>query len=1395
MAEERCSDYRLSAASLQSYLRKTFNDDTIAVESINGHYVFNLSQGCTLTEAHKNEINALRVQPNMSIHNYPIFDMTKSGQRSLPKDTAEAELSERAYMALRASCDRQSNYPCNLMQRKQLKSTTELYRRQLNDEGDKIFNHDFEEIHFHELQDKGTDYGTSVIRNTPSVQKHLHQDGRDPISRFVFIQAEHSRAPLNCSRDSFSHILSYHQVPPTFIDFVSAFGFTHYPTDYHMTGFDSDDTLAVKDPSKLLTIPTIGRSGREHRMQYLLRSAERDYASDGSRKWNIRQTAVYHTFDLIEGKALWINMKANSLLEDRIKEATADSAIMNSTAMGDLAESFSSTLTIHLIFLEWCDQDWRTCINDCESKIRNILAKAQTSRVDQPAEFNASAKRALVINQAKTTGLSNYEKRSFSCPSIWKWKKRIFPKSPSGHDYRDFNEKERFRSVGEVGHTQRTQINNLNNLDTFSFDSIQQLHYLEEQLGSYHLVMELNRQAMHDIAERYRNLISHRGCPEYLQIHCLADVEAFIQRVERIKKNLDIRMAQVTSLLAWLRDGKDLLDRILQYRNVQIGRIFTESSFGQSEKMERIAYKTEKETISMHVITCVTLAFLPAMFVATFFQSGLWTVATTETDTGPRIHVISRAVERFLSLESAEVVAAHASRDRTDWWIRNQARYLYNGPCQGECLVSMTTQFEISFRQWIPSVSKVGVDGSGDNRSYVPATELETYWSEDKLPEIISAITPVMSVPLETIKAQYLRVFSTLVSLGRPEAIRHFLALGMSDGRLPLRLNELPVEWNHEFDGFIDKQWPFYKEYCEFAQQEVVFKIYKEPRNTPLYKREADAYTRLRAFTETAITECYGSLGYPGTNRWIIILEHAEIGSLLDFFANCETPVRSDDYKMLWERLSNLFNGLYLLHNPSQTNVESLTGIHQDIQPANILVFRRTGNSIYDVVFKLADFGLTELVKKDEWREGATVPTNTEGNRMLTSEARPRLSSLTDLWSIGAVFSEFLVWSIGGNGLREEYRKRRKDAIAKLPNVQDRGSCACFHDTLKRLPAVDSFHGEILKLRRAGDVFSPHMSDFILSFLMVEPNVRLLAGQANGRAKKMIEDAQQSPKPQRPGTPEDIHPANSPKQAQMRRIYGQSTNHFSQRGYTFSIGETKVTVQDVYNEIKNKTNWRLKRDKSSQAGMKLSGMQRARNKVNALSGREQIFVIDDSDSMEPYKTDVAMTARVISYTVKVSDQNGMDLYFTSDSVKHQSSGNSSYFEDSIKNKWTVKGSCDMKKCLEDVMEGVVRSGMKPTSIYIFTDGVWDLDHDPEVDKVIHGSIERLVNNGKEPKDLMFQFIQFGDNDIGYSRLKYLDDGCKMMVNGMEYDIVDTKHWQEHVPRIIIGSLDRYNDID
>ena len=76
---------------------------------------------------------------------------------------------------------------------------------------------------------------------------------------------------------------------------------------------------------------------------------------------------------------------------------------------------------------------------------------------------------------------------------------------------------------------------------------------------------------------------------------------------------------------------------------MQISKIYAQSAHESSRKMETIARKTEQETLSMHIITFVTLIFLPGTFIAvrslrsplvskvgiltsntqTFFQSGI----------------------------------------------------------------------------------------------------------------------------------------------------------------------------------------------------------------------------------------------------------------------------------------------------------------------------------------------------------------------------------------------------------------------------------------------------------------------------------------------------------------------------------------------------------------------------------------------------------------------------------------------------------------------------------------------------------------------------------------------------------------------------------------------------
>ncbi|KAH7215358.1 hypothetical protein DER44DRAFT_855670 [Fusarium oxysporum] len=661
----------------------------------------------------------------------------------------------------------------------------------------------------------------------------------------------------------------------------------------------------------------------------------------------------------------------------------------------------------------------------------------------------------------------------------------------------------------------------------------------------------------------------------------------------------------------------------------------------------------------------------------------------------------------------------------------------------------------------------------------------------------------VLSV--DTIREKYLRIFSILVFIRKLGNIILFLQLGINDSNLPLGTHHLLDEWHGCLDDFLDQQWQFcpwvfprlesdkrqlparqilpirYKgpvmregwsspaarihivniddDYCQSIPREAVFKIYEGVDTRQLYSREAKVYTRLRRFDAISITNCYGSFEYTETNKRIIILEYTREGSLLDFFKKTP-PDNSSDLELLWGRLLLLLDGLYLLHNPDKSDSRSLSGIHHDIQPANILVFREEGNSAYDVSFKLADFGLAEILRLTQ--PSIEAAPESYSNYRIMSEVRPHLNPVADLWSLGAVYSDFLAWSIGGGKCQERYRTKRKDAIAKLSHITEAGFDACFHDGDKRLPAVEDFHKGVLKDKVDGDFVSPCMSQFILEFMMVEPRVRLMAMQAKGRAINMINAAKSGPTLQRPTTPEIIHPV---------RNRPSSYSH------------------------ERKKQFRRHRSHPSDVGMSLPGMQNARNQINRHGGRDQILVIDDYESMREHRRNVAETARVISYSVKVSDKDGMDLYFASDSCNPQKCQNSSDVEAKIRNKVTVSGCCDMKKCLEDVMDQVKANGTKPTGIYIFTDGIWDPEHKPEVKDVIHESIDLLIKKNAKPADLMFQFIQFGRDTEGSKRLKFLDDGCKRTHRGVEYDIVDTKHCDDHVPKIIIGSISKHNDND
>ncbi|KAH7254888.1 kinase-like domain-containing protein, partial [Fusarium solani] len=316
----------------------------------------------------------------------------------------------------------------------------------------------------------------------------------------------------------------------------------------------------------------------------------------------------------------------------------------------------------------------------------------------------------------------------------------------------------------------------------------------------------------------------------------------------------------------------------------------------------------------------------------------------------------------------------------------------------------------------------------------------------------------------------------------------------------------------------------------------LVFKIFKGPEMKSQYKAEAELYARLPANPkiESLISKHYGSFSWEENDTRIIILEYAAMGSLLDFFRNTLPPVTTEEFEMLWRELLKLVSGLHVIHTLGRpggdgesgrvfTNALTTSRVYWDIQPANILVFPHPPNdppresSRFDVRFKLADLRLAEA-------RGGLIPDGrfkiqNEGNLMYSApecysnypvqvEVRSEVGTNVDVWALGAVYSEVLVWSISGEPGRDRYQVYRKEAIKRLGYINNKEFEACFHDGEDVLAAVKEFHDKVLQQKRENDSISEMMSRFILEDMLRKANSRLTTNMLIRRANRLIETVQ-----------------------------------------------------------------------------------------------------------------------------------------------------------------------------------------------------------------------------------------------------------------------------------------------
>ncbi|KAI0505225.1 hypothetical protein F5B22DRAFT_628666 [Xylaria bambusicola] len=557
------------------------------------------------------------------------------------------------------ACADANSYPAKLLRSELFPYALQRYSESVNERASRVFSDvsesDYWRIRFYDVHDQGYPSTPHFCDSIGQLRDYLLQAGRkDPKCRHMFIRAPHSRAPLDCSKEMVSLAFTFHQVMAQFLDVVLHFGTfpgLNIPTAFHHCVFRHERFNEPSDAHRF-SIPQLGRSGMEIKHCYNLWAVEKSSSTHGKRApWEIRQAGLYHSLDLLNGKATWVHIKANKLLESRITEAYTSPEYLEPCDIQTVDDSFSATLMTHLIVFEWCGENWRQYLNHWECELERILItirnapihKVERALVDvnsNIADILGSPAQQLSTTPTTRIGTIGSQLTSWNSPRgatfnsisptllqtsfVEKHVVSSLDESsqPTGSKPIEQNFSPLQSPITPNGQTDLTK-DPFEVFDDFKYKDLQHLHFIGSKLHEADMIMKLDADILLEVVEYFKDFVNDSRTPCTIRDGCQGTLFQFVQRTNGIVRELEAQRTRISTLITLLNDGKALFDAITQFRNMELNRLssvrmemMTKDMHQSTLQMETIAGKTEKETSSMHIITLVTLLFLPGTFVA-----------------------------------------------------------------------------------------------------------------------------------------------------------------------------------------------------------------------------------------------------------------------------------------------------------------------------------------------------------------------------------------------------------------------------------------------------------------------------------------------------------------------------------------------------------------------------------------------------------------------------------------------------------------------------------------------------------------------------------------------------------------------------------------------------------
>lgn len=156
---------------------------------------------------------------------------------------------------------------------------------------------------------------------------------------------------------------------PGYLDFLHGFGAQDNARGKFFTGFYQQTMLG--EDSQLAQMSD--RSWRQYQLCYNLRGVTSKPMSHGQVEWSVRQAAVHHQFDVVDGTAVWIVTKGGKDLLERVDNLAKG---YKKPSLETPQACFRTSLDVHRMFSHWSAEDWRRYVDYLEDNLNSDVSPA-----------------------------------------------------------------------------------------------------------------------------------------------------------------------------------------------------------------------------------------------------------------------------------------------------------------------------------------------------------------------------------------------------------------------------------------------------------------------------------------------------------------------------------------------------------------------------------------------------------------------------------------------------------------------------------------------------------------------------------------------------------------------------------------------------------------------------------------------------------------------------------------------------------------------------------------------------------------------------------------------------------------------------------------------------------